>query len=71
MTQMIRAIRGDPEEPTEPDEPAATSLVSASEKKELYEGTYESSPSSEMSYYGVGRTLNVIEDPFIGSDFRL
>ncbi len=54
-----------PEEPTEPDEPDATSLVSASEKKDLYEGTYESSPSSEMSYYGVGRTLNVIEDPFI------
>lgn len=43
--------------------PDAANLVSTSEKKELLNGTYEG--SSMHSYYGVGRTLNVIEDPFI------
>lgn len=43
--------------------PDAANLVSVSEKKELLNGTY--GDTSTHSYYGVGRTLNVIEDPFI------
>lgn len=53
----------DPEGPGSFEENPETLFATEAEKRDLYEGTY--STSSDGSYYGVGRTLNVIEDPFI------
>ena len=49
-----------------PDDPAEV-IVDQDLKEEIYNGTYETETESPYngSYYGVGRTLNVIEDPYI------
>ena len=49
-----------------PDDPEEV-IVDQDLKEEIYNGTYETETESPYngSYYGVGRTLNVIEDPYI------
>lgn len=53
--------------PGETDPPKTEILVDQELKEEIYNGTYETETESPYngSYYGVGRTLNVIEDPYI------
>ena len=53
--------------PGEADPPKTEILVDQDLKEEIYNGTYETETESPYngSYYGVGRTLNVVEDPYI------
>lgn len=54
------------EVPVEIEEEKIVAL-SATEKKAIYYGTYgkEASENSSNTYYGVGRTINVVTDPWI------